>query len=68
MATPADYAVVQHVILRDLDAYVNKFVPDLFGYKQKALAEMPIVAQSCAKDAVDALDTSRKNNNNGEQK
>jgi hypothetical protein len=60
VATPADYAAVQHVILRDLNAYVNRYVPDMFGYRQQALAQMPTVAASLAKDAVDILDAFRK--------
>ncbi len=62
MATRDDYNAVIHVILRDLDTYVNKYVPDFAGYRQQALNAMPTVAYNCGKDAVDVLDALRAKN------
>ncbi len=59
MANHADYTAAANAILRVLDAYVNAYVPDIMGYREKALAAMPGVAGAAAKAAVDAVSQAR---------
>jgi hypothetical protein len=59
MATKDEYGVALNAILKVLDDYVNEYVPDIFGQRQKALNAMPVVANACAHKGVDALDAWR---------
>jgi hypothetical protein len=59
MATRDEYATAANAILKVLDDYVNEYVPDIFGQRQKALNAMPGVAGACAKVGVDALEAFR---------
>jgi hypothetical protein len=52
---PSDYTAAANAILKVLDAYVNKYVPDFMGYRTQALAAMPGVAAAAAKAAVKAV-------------
>jgi hypothetical protein len=54
MSNP-DYTVAANAILKVLDDYVNQYVPDMMGYRTKALAAMPSVAGAAAKAAMDAV-------------
>ena len=55
MGELSDYTIAANAILAVLDDYVNKYVPDMMGYRQRALASMPAVAGAAAKAAVDSI-------------
>ena len=59
MASHADYTAAANAILKVLDDYVNAYVPDMMGYREKALGAMPAVAGAAARAGVDAVDAER---------
>lgn len=61
MGTQGEYTAAANAILKVLDDYVNQYVPEFMGYREKALAAMPAVAGAAAKAAVDAVDQYRAN-------
>lgn len=55
----SEIAIATNAILNSLDGWVNRDIPDIADFRQRALAAMPAVAASCATDAVSAIEAWR---------